>query len=74
MKKLAIWLMVLVLQIPLAKWQSATEQERETLRMLTITEHCREESQKTGCRKFRIWEVLKDGFWELHISPVHTEV
>lgn len=73
--KIFSWIvLVLVLSIPLDKWKQATEHERETLRMLTINEHCRDVAEKTGCRKFRIWETIKDGIWELHISPVNTEV
>ena len=75
MKKWLVLLMLIcVLQIPLSSWERMTENDRDQIRVITITEYCRGESEKTGVRKFRILEIIKDGFWELHISPVYTEV
>ena len=75
MKKwLVLLTLICVLRVPLPSWKAMTENDRDQIRVITIMEHCREESEKTGCRKFRILEKIKDGFWELHISPVHTEV
>lgn len=74
MKNLVIWLFVLVLQIPAVQWANAPESERERARVLAIQTHCEKESERTGCRKFRIWEEIKDGFWNLYIEPWKSEV
>jgi hypothetical protein len=71
---LAFLMLAVVLRIPVAQWAKAPEVERERVRILTITEHCSEEAKKTGWTKFKIQERIKDGFWELIIEPVKTEV
>ena len=73
MKHLIIWLMVLVLSIPAELWRNAPESERERARVLAVSEHCLKEAKRTGWTKFKIWETIENGFWQLHIEPVKPE-
>jgi hypothetical protein len=66
-----IWLLILVLQVPLELWSNAPESERDKLRTLATLEHCEKDAKK-GASKWRIYEVIKDGFWELHVEEVKT--
>ena len=74
MRWLSFLCLIVVLRIPVAVWQMASEHEREMVRTLTIQEHCLKESKKTGVCKFRVWERIFRGNWELHIIPIKTEV
>ena len=71
--KWVAWLFVLVLAIPAEQWQKAPESEREKARIMAIQEHCKRDMEATGCRQWKIFEVIKDGFWQLHIIPFNVE-
>jgi len=72
-KWLVLFMWVLVLQIPLDKWKEVSEQKREEVRYLATQEHCRKEA-KRGFVRFRIWEEIKNGMWNLHITGEKQEV
>jgi hypothetical protein len=73
--KILAWLfcLVLVLEVPLDIWRKAPEVERDRLRTLATIEHCQKEAKK-GASKWRIFEVIKNGMWQLHIEEIKTEV
>ena len=70
MKNLAIWFVVLVLAIPLDQWRAVSEVEREKTRSMAIEQHL----SNQGGKVFRIWELIRDGQWQLHIEEKKTEV
>lgn len=74
MKKfIVLFALLVVLEIPLELWKMTPEHEREMVRHLATIEHCEKEAKK-GFTRFRIWEEIRDGKWQLHIQGCKTEV
>jgi hypothetical protein len=67
-------MLICVLQIPLSSWERMTENDRDQIRVLTVTEYCEAFAKKHNVHKFSIREKIEDGFWKLFISPIKTEV
>lgn len=75
MKKfIVLFMLVCVLRVPVEIWGKAPEHERERVRTLATIEHCEKEAKRTGETKFKIWETIKNGQWELHIVSVKTHI
>jgi len=72
LKNLVIWFAICIIQIPLEIWKQASEQERDKVRYTATMDYLSNPTFKG--KKFRIWEVIKDGNWQLHISEEKTEV
>ena len=70
-----VWLfcLVVILEIPFEIWSKASEYERDSARILAITEYCEREAKKTGWTKFKIWETIKNGNWQLNVVPIKPE-
>lgn len=66
MKNLAVWFAVLVLSLPIEVWKNASEYERDLTRHTAIMDYLSNPS--FAGKKFRIWEEIKDGNWQLHVE------
>lgn len=72
-KWLSFLLFVVVLRVPLGVWLQIPESERARIRLLTISDYCKEDMKK-GRRVWNVNEQINDYHWELHIVPVRQEL
>ena len=72
MKNLVIWFAVLVISIPLEYWRNASEYERELTRHTATMDYL--SNPTFAGKKFRIWEEIKDGCWQLHVEEQKVEI
>jgi len=67
-KTLILWILIIVLQVPLSSWKAMTENDRNRIRILIITEFCEMYAKQKGVSRFKVWEEIKDGMWKLQIN------
>jgi len=71
--KFLVWLLVLVLEVPVAVWMQIPSQERDRIKLETITDFCRNEAEK-GAKSFIIGERVYKFNWQLHIDVLERRI